>query len=117
MVNDVEKRWSDPKGFRQAVRYDLAVLGTAALVALVATIWAAGRDECLSGPLLCDAASGIAVLLVPAVVLLAGGIGAFVVIYLRWRRGRVWPIWQGAGWFLFTAMLVYVSIGGTAMAR
>ncbi|TQM33677.1 hypothetical protein [Nocardia bhagyanarayanae] len=117
MVNDVEKRWSDPEGLRQAIRYDLAIVGITALVALVATVWAAGRDECLSGPLLCDAASGIAVLLVPALVLVAGGIGAFVITYLRWRQGRVWPIWQGAGWFLFMLMLVYVSIGGSALAR
>ncbi len=50
---------------------------------------------------------------VPA-ILFIGGLGAFVKTYLVWRRGGTWPIWQGAGWFLLTLMLVCLSIPWSA---
>ena len=41
-------------------------------------------------------------------ILLLGGLGAFVRTYQVCRaRGRWW-IWQGAGWFLLVLMLVVV---------
>ena len=50
---------------------------------------------------------------VPA-ILFVGGIGAFVKSYLVWRDGGTWPIWQGAGWFLLTLMLVCLSVPWSA---
>ncbi|AXK85037.1 hypothetical protein IU443_04415 [Nocardia farcinica] len=117
MVDDVEKRWSDPEGFRKAVRFGLGVVALAALVAVIIGIWAASRDACETGPMLCDTASRVAMVVGPAVVLAAGWIGAFVITYLRWRQGRVWPIWQGTGWFLFFLLLAYLTIGGSVFAR
>ncbi|WP_378741846.1 hypothetical protein [Nocardia brasiliensis] len=117
MVNDVEKRWRDPQTFRRAATYVLSVNAAAAFVFAAAVIWTANRSSCSdSGTLLCDTDAKTAVLLAPTVILLLGGIGAFVETYREWRRGKPWPIWQGAGWFLFMVMLVYVSIGGTAIA-
>ncbi|MGQ4615342.1 hypothetical protein [Nocardia sp. R7R-8] len=116
MVDDVEKRWRDPRGFRRAATYVTSVLAAAALVFLLAVLWAAQRECPDADKLLCDTAAQVAVVLGPAVVLLIGGIGAFVETYLQWRRGRTWPIWQGAGWFLFVLMVVYLGIGGGAVA-
>lgn len=48
----------------------------------------------------------------PAVLFL-GGVGALGKAYADWRAGRSWPIWQGAGWFLFA--LMFVSLGIPAM--
>jgi hypothetical protein len=49
-------------------------------------------------------------------VLLVGGVGAFVKTYQVWRAEGTWPIWQGAGWFLFSLMLVSLSIPGHGRA-
>lgn len=46
---------------------------------------------------------------VPSILFL-GGVGAFVKAYRLWRSDGGWVIWQGAGWFLLTFMLVCLSI-------
>ncbi|MRH92773.1 hypothetical protein GFY24_36050 [Nocardia sp. SYP-A9097] len=113
MVDDVEKRWQDPPTFRQAARYVVAVLVLTAIVAVLALVWAGARQECLnSDSMLCDTAARLVVGLGPGLVLLFGGIGAFVKTILEWRAARAWPIWQGAGWFLFTLMVIYLTIAG-----
>jgi hypothetical protein len=49
-------------------------------------------------------------------ILLAGAIWAFVCTYRAWRaRSEFWS-WQGAGWFLFTVMLVTLAMGFPAIA-
>ncbi|MFB7723382.1 hypothetical protein [Nocardia sp. NPDC056100] len=113
MVDDVEKRWRHPRTFRRAARYVLIVLALAAVVGAGATVWAAARERCLDADtMLCDSASKLAVGLGPGLVLLFGGIGAFVLTLREWRAGGAWPIWQGAGWFLFTLMVAYLAIAG-----
>lgn len=113
---DVDKHWSDPEGSRQVVRFGVAVLATAALTGVVIAIWAATRDACEAAEaMLCDGASQAAMVVGPALVLAAGWIGAFVITFRRWREGRVWPIWQGAGWFFFFLLLAYLSIGGSVI--
>ncbi|WP_228001065.1 hypothetical protein [Nocardia australiensis] len=117
MVNDVEKRFSDDRTFRGAATYALAVIAVAAAVFAITTIWAANRAACSTADTtLCDTPAKTAVLLGPTAVLLLGGIGAFVRTYQQWRHGRNWPIWQGAGWFLFMLMTVYLAIGGGSVA-
>ncbi|AYF73695.1 hypothetical protein D7D52_07300 [Nocardia yunnanensis] len=114
MVNDVEKRWNDPPMLRRATRYVLAVLGATVLGAVISLVWASARPRCLdTHSMLCDAAARAVVGLVPGGILLAGGIGALVLAFRAWRAERAWPIWQGVAWFLFTLMVVYLSIVGT----
>ncbi|MGY4098992.1 hypothetical protein ACW2Q0_05425 [Nocardia sp. R16R-3T] len=118
MVNDLEKRWTaDDRTFRRVAIYVAAVLAVAALVFVITAIWAADRRACAAAEtMLCDTAAKSAILAGPTVVLMLGGIGAFVRTYREWRRGRSWPIWQGGGWFLFTMMIVYLGIGGGSIA-
>lgn len=92
-VNDVEKRWHDPVQFRAAVTYVLAVLALAGVAFAATALWQ----------------SLLAAILVPA-ILFAGGIGAFVRTYRIWRAEGVWPIWQGAGWFLLLVFLVCLGV-------
>ncbi|WP_405496612.1 hypothetical protein [Nocardia sp. NBC_00511] len=114
MVNDVEKRWNDPSMLRHAVIYAVSVLMAAGVVAAIVLTWAAARQRCLNADgMVCDTTARLVVGLGPGLVLLAGGVGAFVLAYRAFRAGRAWPIWQGAGWFLFTVMVVYLSIAGT----
>ncbi len=96
---DVEKRWRDPTALRQAVQYGIGVIVVAGVVFAVYAV----VDKC----------SVILASAVPAVLFL-GGVGALVKAYRVWRDGGTWPIWQGAGWFLLTFMLVCLSIPWSA---
>lgn len=89
-TNDVEKRWNDPGAVRRAVLYVGSVIATAGVWLLM---------------FLVAEPSSVAWALGVTVILLAGGIGAFVQTYRVYRDGGSWPIWQGAGWFLFALML------------
>jgi hypothetical protein len=101
-TNDVEKRWNDPAAFRAAAIYVAAVvlvaglaLAVYALLARDMPLWSVGTP----------------------LVLLIGGLGAFVKTYRAWRARQTWPFWQGAGWFLLTLMLVSLSIPGMALTE
>jgi NADH:ubiquinone oxidoreductase subunit H len=98
-ARDVEKRWHDPDALRKAVRYGIAVIVVAGIAFAVFAI--------------VDKSSVVLACSVP-VILFLGGVGALVKAYLVWRDGGTWPIWQGAGWFLLTLMLVCLSIPWSA---
>lgn len=98
-VGDVEKRWHDPAGFRQAVQYGVGVIAVAGIAFAVFAV--------------VDKGSILLASTVPAILFL-GGVGALVKAYRVWRVGGTWPIWQGAGWFLLTFMLVCLSIPWSA---
>lgn len=53
-------------------------------------------------------------ILVP-VISFMGGLGAFICTYQVWRAKGTWPIWQGAGWFLFALFLISLPLAGTAL--
>lgn len=93
MTNDVEKRWHDPEAFRAAMTYVVAVVAVAGAAFAATVTWH----------------SLIAGILVP-VILFIGGVGALVKTYKVWRAEGVWPIWQGAGWFLLLLMLVCLGV-------
>ncbi|GAB4586886.1 hypothetical protein [Nocardia sp. IFM 10818] len=113
MVDDVEKRWRDPRLFRQAVKYVVAVLVVTAVAAGLAVVWASSRQACLDAEsMLCDTSSRLVVGMIPGGILLLDGLGAFVITVREWRAGHAWPIWQGAGWFLLVLMVVYLSVAG-----
>ncbi len=92
-INDVEKRWHDPQQFRAAVNYVVLIIALAGVALIVAALWR----------------SLVAGILVPG-TLFVGGVGAFIRTYQVWRAEGVWPIWQGAGWFLLLAFLVCLNV-------
>ncbi len=98
-ARDVEKRWRDPVALRQAVQYGVGVIVVAAIAFVVFAV--------------VDKGSVVLASLVPA-ILFIGGVGALVRAYRVWRGDGTWPVWQGAGWFLLTLMLVCLSIPWSA---
>lgn len=100
-ARDVEKRWRDPAALRQAIEYGIGVIVVAGVAFAVYAV--------------VDKSSVILAAAVPTILFL-GGVGAFVRAYRAWRVGGTWPIWQGAGWFLLTLMLVCLSIPWSAAA-
>ena len=91
--NDVEKRWHDPAMFRAAVTYVVIIVAVAGVAFAVAVAWH----------------SLIAGILVPG-TLFVGGVGALIRTYRVWKAEGVWPIWQGAAWFLLLLMLVCLGV-------
>ncbi|BBZ78367.1 hypothetical protein MANY_37040 [Mycolicibacterium anyangense] len=91
--NDVEKRWHDPAMFRSAVTYVVCFVAVAAVAFAAAVAW----NSLLAG------------ILVPA-SLFVGGVGALVRAYRVWKAEGVWPIWQGAGWFLLMLTLICLGV-------
>jgi NADH:ubiquinone oxidoreductase subunit H len=98
-ARDVEKRWRDPAALRQAVGYGSGVIAAAGIAFAVFAV--------------VDKGSVVLASTVPAVLFL-GGVGALAKAYRVWRAGGTWPVWQGAGWFLLTLMLVCLSIPWSA---
>ncbi|MDO3646286.1 hypothetical protein [Nocardia mangyaensis] len=118
VADDVDKRGNEQQAFRQAVTYGVSVIAVAAVVGVLTTVWAANRSACAAADTrLCDDVAKTAVLFGPGVILLAGGLGAFVVTFRRFRAGRNWRAFQGAGWFLFVLMTAYLAIGAGSLAR
>lgn len=89
-TNDVEKRWNDPAALRSAGLYIAGVV-------VVAGIWLVVALTVGSG--------GLAWTFGVTAILLCGGVGALIRAYKAYKHGDSWPIWQGAGWFLFALML------------
>jgi NADH:ubiquinone oxidoreductase subunit H len=98
-IRDVEKRWRDPEALRHAVAYGIGVIVVAGVAFAVFAV--------------VDKGSVVLASAVPGILFL-GGVGALVQAYRVWRNGGTWPIWQGAGWFLLTLMLVCLSIPWSA---
>jgi hypothetical protein len=101
VVNDVEKRWRDPRALRAAVIYVVAVI----VVAVVAFTMYALHDRHDLG--WAFATPG---------VLFVGALGAFVKTYRDWRARRTWPTWHGAGWFLLATTLLSFGIPSMGVA-
>ncbi len=102
---------------RQAVIH-VGVVVVAALVVLIAAAIASpgGTRECDGSGGVCLTAAQYTMIAGPPAILAAGGVAAFVRTYLVWRRGGPWMVWQAAGWFQFTLMLVVLIIAGGTLA-
>ncbi|MBU3687475.1 MAG: hypothetical protein FGM25_13905 [Mycobacterium sp.] len=92
-VNDVEKRWHDPRTTRAAITYVLSVVALAGLAFAATAVWQ----------------SLLAAVLVPG-ILCVGGLGGLVQTYRVWRAGGVWPIWQAVSWFLLLFFMFCLGI-------
>src|SRR5947209_9457114 len=97
---------------RHAVRF--AVLAALAGVGflIVAALW----DSTCTGAMSVDtAACGAPQLTVLAlggpVILLVGGVWAFVRTYRVWRDRGTWWAWQGTGWLLMVLTFVTLTMG------
>lgn len=102
---------------QSAVRF--SVWATVAAVAFftVAALWV---STCNGATAIDTAACGLPQRTLLAfgapVILLAGGLRAFVKTYRVWRENGTWWAWQGAGWFLLTLMLLILTMGAPAIA-
>ena len=98
--------------FAAAARFTGLVLVLAVLVLGLGLVWASGCKSGAGGEALahCSHFQRNVVAIGSPLILLLGGIGAFVPTYRVWRAGGRWWIWQGAGWFLLVLMLVELTM-------
>ncbi|HEY6575822.1 MAG TPA: hypothetical protein VI029_13000 [Mycobacterium sp.] len=104
-----------------AVRFAavFGVLGVGFLV--VAAGWVSTCSGSTLDTVACGAPERTLLALGAPVILLVGGVWAFVRTYRAWRNEETWWAWQGAGWFLLTSMLFVLvtslpPLAGPAMA-
>ena len=101
---------------RAAIRF--AVLSTAAAVGFIimAALWVSTCPATGVDTVACGAPQRTLLAFGGPLILLAAGLWAFVRTYRVWRSEGTWWGWHGAGWFLFTLMIVAVSMGVPAIA-
>jgi hypothetical protein len=119
MTQDVEKRWNEPRLLRQAAWYAGAVIALALLVMFGVVVWATvfGGESCADADFaVCTDPARQILTFGPVLILLLGGLGAFVRTYQVWKAGGRWPIWHGAGWVLLVLMVMYAGVSVGALA-
>jgi hypothetical protein len=111
--NDLKQ---DDANVRAAVRFGLlvGVLGVAFLV--VAAVWVSTCDGATADTVACGAPQRAVLSLGAPLILLIGGLRAFVRTYQTWRNHETWWAWQGAGWFLLTLMLLVLTMSMPVIA-
>ncbi len=98
--------------FRYAALFAAAGVGFLVLAALLVS----GCSSADIATVACGRTERTLLGLGPPLILLAGGAGAFVRTYRVWRAEGTWWGWQGAGWFLFTVMLLTLTTGFPVLA-
>jgi hypothetical protein len=100
-----------PRGLevREAIRFALVITGIAIAFLVVAVLWVSTCSGSTADTAACGLPQRTLLALGAPVMLLAGGLRAFVRTYLTWRNHRAWWAWQGVGWFLMTLMLLVLT--------
>ncbi|GAS99057.1 membrane protein [Mycolicibacterium canariasense] len=106
----------DNDDVRAAVRFGLltAVAGVSFLV--VAALLVSSCHGAIADSAACGPPQRLALALGAPIILLIGGLYAFVRTYRAWKQRHAWWAWQGAGWFLMLLMLLTLTMGLPAMA-
>jgi hypothetical protein len=106
----------DDAQVRDAVRFGLVVAVLAVAFLVTAAVWVSTCDGATVDTAACGVPQRALLAIGAPVVLLIGGLRAFVRTYQTWRNHETWWAWQGAGWFLFTLMLSVLTMSMPALA-
>jgi hypothetical protein len=111
--NDMRR---DDASVRGAVRFGavIAVAGAAFLV--FAALWVSTCHGATADTLACGAPQRTLLAVGAPAILLIGGLWAFVRTYQTRRNRETRWAWQGAGWFLFTLMLLALTVSMPSLA-
>jgi uncharacterized membrane protein len=106
----------DDANVRGAVRFALIVALLAVGYLVTAALWVSTCDGATADTAACGVPQRTLLAVGAPVILLIGGLRSFVRTYRTWRSHETWWAWQGAGWFLFTLMLVMSTMSMPALA-
>jgi uncharacterized membrane protein len=101
---------------RTAVRFALVVALLAVGFLITAALWVSTCDGATVDTAACGVPQRTLLAIGAPVILLVGGLRSFVRTYQTWRHHETWWAWQGAGWFLFTLMLLVLTMSMPALA-
>ena len=101
---------------RAAIRFALLTTGAAVGFLVLAALWVSTCPHTGVDTAACGTPQRTVLALGAPVILLAGGLWAFLRTYRIWRVEGTWWGWHGAGWFLLTLMIVTLSMGVPAIA-
>ncbi|HTY33378.1 hypothetical protein [Mycobacterium sp.] len=99
-----------------AIRF--AVLAAAAGVGFVvlAALWVSTCPGTGVDTVACGAPQRTMLAFGGPLILMAGGLWAFLRTYQVWKAHGIWWAWHGAGWFLWTLMVVALGLGFSPIA-
>lgn len=102
---------------RRSALYTGVIIFLALLVTIVfAPLSATSGDSCTGGEVSnCMSVERYILIFVPSLLLLVGGVVAFVKSYSVWRGGGPWKVWHASGWVLFVMMMVFLSVSGASL--
>ncbi|HZN85009.1 MAG TPA: hypothetical protein VFC01_35730 [Mycobacterium sp.] len=106
----------DDAHVRDAVRFGLVVAVLAVAFLVTAAVWVSTCDGATADTAACGVPQRALLAIGAPVILLIGGLRAFVRTYQTWRNNEPWWAWQGAGWFLFTLMLLVLTMSMPSLA-
>ena len=113
----VEHRAGSPEHVGTAFRFAGGVAAAALAFLVVAALWVSTCTEPLDmDTAACGVPQRTFLGLGAPVILFAGAVWAFIRTYRTWRARDYFWAWQGAGFFLFTVMLVTLAMGFPALA-
>jgi len=105
-----ERVRQDDAGVRDAVRFGAVVAVIAVAFLITAAVWVSTCSGATADTVACGAPQRTLLAIGAPVILLIGGLRAFVRTYQTWRRRETWWAWQGVGWFLLTLMLLVLTM-------
>jgi hypothetical protein len=106
----------DDGDVRSAVRFGLVVAVAGVGFLVVAALLVGSCHGAIADSAACGPPQRLALGLGAPVILLIGGLRAFVRTYQTWKQRHTWWAWQGAGWFLMLLMLLTLTMGLPALA-
>jgi hypothetical protein len=111
-----ERLRTDDANVRDAVRFGLGVAVIGLVFLVTAAVWVSTCNGATADTVACGVPQRALLAVGAPVILLVGGLRAFVRTYLAWRKNETWWAWQGAGWFLMTLMLLVLTMSMPGLA-
>ena len=106
----------DDTNVRAAVRLAVVVGALSVGFLVTAALWVSTCNGATADTAACGVPQRTMLAIGAPVILLIGGLRAFVRTYQTWRNHETWWAWQGAGWFLFTLMLLVLTMSMPTLA-
>ncbi len=116
MYQSPERLRTDDANVRDAVRFGLGVAVIGLVFLVTAAVWVSTCNGATADTVACGVPQRALLAVGAPVILLVGGLRAFVRTYLAWRKNETWWAWQGAGWFLMTLMLLVLTMSMPGLA-
>lgn len=110
MYQSSERLRQDDANVRDAVRFGFGVVVAALVFLATAAVWVSTCDGATADTAACGVPQRALLAAGAPVILLLGGLRAFLRTYQSWRKQETCWAWQGAGWFLLTAMLLVLAM-------